>query len=429
MTEQDRRIYHVSELTRAIKNALEGTFGDVWVEGELSNLRQPSSGHSYFTIKDETAQIQAVMFRSAQRSLKFKPADGVSVRAFGQVSVYERSGQYQIVVRLMEDAGEGALQAAFEKLKKKLLQEGLFDETRKRPLPLLPRHIGVVTSPTGAAIRDILKVISRRFPNLHVVIAPVKVQGESAAAEIAEAIQLLNQLGGLDVLIVGRGGGSLEDLWCFNEEIVARAIAASTIPVISAVGHEIDFTISDFVADVRAPTPSAAAEQVVGLKESFERHVADLSTALIRTLRQGLLEVKTRLASAQSSYVFTEPRNIARQFKQQMRELELRIQHSVGDRLRQDQQRIDDAGASISHVIHSSVQLRAHEMHRFQAQLRALNPLAVLDRGYSITHDADGRVLTSVAGLKRGRHVSTRLATGSFESDITDVRKAEDTKP
>jgi exodeoxyribonuclease VII large subunit len=429
MTEQDRRIYHVSELTRAIKNALEGTFGDVWVEGELSNLRQPSSGHSYFTIKDETAQIQAVMFRSAQRSLKFKPADGVSVRAFGQVSVYERSGQYQIVVRLMEDAGEGALQAAFEKLKKKLLQEGLFDETRKRPLPLLPRHIGVVTSPTGAAIRDILKVISRRFPNLHVVIAPVKVQGESAAAEIAEAIQLLNQLGGLDVLIVGRGGGSLEDLWCFNEEIVARAIAASTIPVISAVGHEIDFTISDFVADVRAPTPSAAAEQVVGLKESFERHVADLSTALIRTLRQGLLEVKTRLASAQSSYVFTEPRNIARQFKQQMRELELRIQHSVGDRLRQDQQRIDDAGTSISHVIHSSVQLRAHEMHRFQAQLRALNPLAVLDRGYSITHDADGRVLTSVAGLKRGRHVSTRLATGSFESDITDVRKAEDTKP
>jgi exodeoxyribonuclease VII large subunit len=329
----------------------------------------------------------------------------------------------------MEDAGEGALQAAFEKLKKKLLQEGLFDETRKRPLPLLPRHIGVVTSPTGAAIRDILKVISRRFPNLHVVIAPVKVQGESAAAEIAEAIQLLNQLGGLDVLIVGRGGGSLEDLWCFNEEIVARAIAASTIPVISAVGHEIDFTISDFVADVRAPTPSAAAEQVVGLKESFERHVADLSTALIRTLRQGLLEVKTRLASAQSSYVFTEPRNIARQFKQQMRELELRIQHSVGDRLRQDQQRIDDAGTSISHVIHSSVQLRAHEMHRFQAQLRALNPLAVLDRGYSITHDADGRVLTSVAGLKRGRHVSTRLATGSFESDITDVRKAEDTKP
>jgi len=429
MTEQDRRIYHVSELTRAIKNALEGTFGDVWVEGELSNLRQPSSGHSYFTIKDETAQIQAVMFRSAQRSLKFKPADGVSVRAFGQVSVYERSGQYQIVVRLMEDAGKGALQAAFEKLKKKLLQEGLFDETRKRPLPLLPRHIGVVTSPTGAAIRDILKVISRRFPNLHVVIAPVKVQGESAAAEIAEAIQLLNQLGGLDVLIVGRGGGSLEDLWCFNEEIVARAIAASTIPVISAVGHEIDFTISDFVADVRAPTPSAAAEQVVGLKESFERHVADLSTALIRTLRQGLLEVKTRLASAQSSYVFTEPRNIARQFKQQMRELELRIQHSVGDRLRQDQQRIDDAGASISHVIHSSVQLRAHEMHRFQVQLRALNPLAVLDRGYSITHDADGRVLTSVAGLKRGRHVSTRLATGSFESDITDVRKAEDTKP
>lgn len=426
MTEQDRRIYRVSELTRKIKSALEGTFGDVWVEGELSNLRQPSSGHCYFTIKDENAQIQAVMFRGAQRSLKFKPADGLSVRAFGQISVYERSGQYQIIVRLMEDAGKGALQEAFEKLKKKLLQEGLFDEKRKRPLPLLPRHIGIVTSPTGAAIRDILKVISRRFPNLHVVIAPVKVQGESAAGEIAEAIEMLNRLGGLDVLIVGRGGGSLEDLWCFNEEVVARAIVASKIPVISAVGHEIDFTISDFVADVRAPTPSAAAEQVVGLKEDFEKHVTNLSTALIRALRQSLLEAKTRLASARSSYVFTEPRNIARQFKQQMRELALRMQHSVSDRLRQDQQRIDDAGTSISHVAHSSVQLRVRELHRFEAQLRALNPLAVLDRGYSITHDAAGRVLTSVASLKRGQRVATRLASGSFEADVMEVRKGED---
>ena len=273
----ERRVLTVTELTRLIKAALESEVGTVWVEGEVSNLRQPSSGHLYFTVKDANAQITAVLFRGDQQRLKFKPRDGLQVRVYGEISVYERSGNYQIIVRVLEEAGKGALQAKFEELKEKLQKEGLFDPARKKAIPLLPRHVGVVTSPTGAAIHDILNVISRRFPNLHLVLAPVKVQGEGAAREIAAAIEFLNRRGGFDVLIVGRGGGSLEDLWCFNEEIVARAIAASRIPVISAVGHEIDFTISDFVADLRAATPSAAAELVVGRKDAFEGTLDELT--------------------------------------------------------------------------------------------------------------------------------------------------------
>ncbi|MEE9165043.1 MAG: exodeoxyribonuclease VII large subunit, partial [Nitrospinota bacterium] len=259
----ERQVYTVTEITRAIKFSLETEFPRVWIEGEISNLRIPSSGHMYLTIKDEESQIKVVMFRSGKSQLKFGPKDGDQVIVKGKITVYEPRGEYQIVIDYMEPKGIGALQLAFQQLKEKLSKEGLFDEELKKSLPLLPQKIGIITSPTGAAVRDILNIIDRRFPNVHILIAPVKVQGEGAAQEIAAAVKDLNKIKGVDVIIVGRGGGSIEDLWAFNEEVVARAIFESEIPVISAVGHEIDFTISDFVADLRAPTPSAAAELVV----------------------------------------------------------------------------------------------------------------------------------------------------------------------
>jgi exodeoxyribonuclease VII large subunit len=302
-----RRIYRVSELTRLIRVALENEFGSIWVEGEISNVHPSTPGHIYFTLKDESAQIKAALFRGDRRAVRVELRDGLKVRVFGEITAYEQRSEYQIIVKQVEEAGLGSLQEAFEKLKKKLAAEGLFDAARKKPLPMLPRRIGIVTSPTGAAIRDILNILTRRFPNLYVLVAPVKVQGEGASAEIAAAIDLLNARGGLDVLIVGRGGGSLEDLWAFNEEVVARAIARSRLPVISAVGHEIDFTISDFVADLRAPTPSAAAELVVRPKADFEKMLSQLAVRLTRGLRQRALEWKNRLLKVERSEVFREP--------------------------------------------------------------------------------------------------------------------------
>ncbi len=280
-----RQIWKVSELTERIRDLLEGHFGDVWVEGEVSNCRAAQSGHLYFTLKDAQAQIRCVCFRDQVRSLKFRPEDGLHVTVRGSLGVYELRGEYQIYVSYIEPVGLGALQLAFEQLKKKLEAEGLFDEARKKPLPVLPRCIGVVTSPTGAAIRDILRVLKRRFANVHVQIYPVKVQGDGAAAEIAAGVRYFNRAKFADVLIVARGGGSLEDLWAFNEEAVARAIAESKIPVISGVGHETDFTIADFVADLRAPTPSAAAEIVVRSRVEFERNIAEHQRHIVQRMR------------------------------------------------------------------------------------------------------------------------------------------------
>jgi exodeoxyribonuclease VII large subunit len=275
-----RRVWTVGELTASVRDLLETRFADLWIEGELSNARVWTTGHLYFTLKDESAQIKGVMFRSALRYLRFSPQDGLHVIVRGRVSVYDPKGEYQIVAEHMEPRGHGALQLAFEQLKKKLAAEGLFDAARKRPLPSLPRRIGVVTSIDGAALRDIVRVLRRRYPNAHLVIAPSKVQGEDASGEIVRGLRLLGRIDGVDVIIVARGGGSLEDLWAFNEERVARAIAAARVPVISAVGHETDFTIADFVADLRAPTPSAAAELVVRRKDEFCGHIDRLSERL-----------------------------------------------------------------------------------------------------------------------------------------------------
>jgi exodeoxyribonuclease VII large subunit len=421
-TTEKPRVFTVSELTRLIKAALEKAIGQVWLEGEISNLRQPSSGHMYFTLKDEFSQITAVLFRGDQRGLTFRPQDGLVVRVLGNVSVYEKSGNYQIIIRRMEAGGKGSLQARFEALKEKLSKEGLFDPARKKPLPRLPQHVGVVTSPTGAAIRDILNVITRRFPNLHVLICPVKVQGEGAAEEIAAGIDLMNRLGGLDVLIVGRGGGSLEDLWCFNEEIVARAIAQSALPVISAVGHEIDFTISDFVADLRAPTPSAAAELVVGRKDDFVEQLSGMSRRLARALREALVEARNRWLAASRSYVFREPSNLVRQYRERIAGLAVRVRHEVTGRLRDAQQRLDDLGMRAAHRISMRGQLAAQELKRLRTQLAALNPLAVLERGYSVTSDSKGRIVRSADSLSRGERVTTRVARGVFESSVVETR-------
>src|SRR2546428_3230744 len=303
----DRQVYTVSQLTARIRDVLEEQVAPFWVEGEISNLRVPGSGHAYFTLKDDAAQIRVVLFRNRLRRIRFEPADGLHVLAFGALEVYAPRGEYQMVVELMEPKGLGALQVAFEQLKARLQAEGLFDPGRKRPLPRFPRKIGIVTSPTGAAIRDMLRVIGRRFGELHIVVRPVRVQGEGSAREIAEGIADLNALGDVDVIIAGRGGGSLEDLWAFNEEVVARAIVGSKAPVMSAVGHEVDFTIADFVADLRAPTPSAAAELVVREKEAVVDGLRDLHHRLSRALARRLERQRERLGLYAQRRVLSDP--------------------------------------------------------------------------------------------------------------------------
>jgi exodeoxyribonuclease VII large subunit len=421
--ERQRKVFTVTELTRTIKGVLENSIGSVWVEGEISNLRQPSSGHCYFTMKDDNAQLTSVMFRGNQTGLRFPLKDGLLIRAQGDITVYEKSGNYQLIVRRMEEGGKGPLQARFEALKKKLQEEGLFEAARKRPIPLLPRHIGVVTSPTGAALRDILNVISRRFPNIHLLIAPVKVQGNEAAPEIAAAIDELNAWGGLDVLIVGRGGGSIEDLWPFNEEVVARAIARSALPIISAVGHETDFTISDFVADLRAPTPSAAAELVVNCKDAFESRQNDAARQLQRAMKQTLLAARHRLLNAATSYVFKEPGNLARFHRQRIDKLRLRMEHTLRGDMASTRQRLDEIGIRMLHCIRMRQQSHMQDVRRLDAQLQAINPLAVLKRGYSVTHDETGQVIRRADQLRPGQRVTTRLQEGRFESDVTRIQE------
>jgi exodeoxyribonuclease VII large subunit len=393
--EENRKIYSVAELNRAARYTLENGIGEVWVEGEISRLTRQSSGHWYFTLKDEAAAVSCAMFKQNNTTVVFEPKDGLKVRVFGQASLYEPRGSYQLIIRKMEEAGKGSLQEQFEKLKAKLAAEGLFDEARKKPLPLLPQKIGVVTSPTGAAIRDIINVLTRRFPNLGILLAPVTVQGEGAAEKIAAAIEYLNTRDDIDLMIVGRGGGSIEDLWAFNEEIVARAIAASRIPVISAVGHEIDFTISDFVADVRAPTPSAAAELAVPEKAGLETQIAGLAARLGGSLQNQIYVLRERIPG----------------FRQTMT-------HALHNGVQQRQQRVDQAALALSHRLESAVAGRKQDLKRLGLQLRALSPLAVLDRGYSLTQTVDGNVVRDASRLKKGDTLKTRFAKGIVLSEI-----------
>src|SRR6202142_1536993 len=339
-----RRVWKVSELTEQIGALLEGAFRDVWIEGEVSNCRPAQSGHLYFTLKDARSQIRCVCFRDQARLLKFRPEDGLHITLRGSLGVYEPRGEYQVYVTHIEPVGLGALQLAFEQLKKQLQEEGLFEESRKKPLPVLPRCIGVITSPGGAAIRDILRVLKRRFANVHVQLYPVKVQGDAAAGEVAAALRYFNRVKFADVLIVARGGGSLEDLWAFNEEIVARAIAASAIPVITGVGHETDFTIADFAADIRAPTPSAAAEIVLRSRQEFERHIADYQRQLVHHARYLLSQKRHHVRDLQTHRGFRQMDLRLRSHRQQIDELSSSLAMGLRLRLAIAHQRLAKAG-------------------------------------------------------------------------------------
>lgn len=394
------KIYTVTEVTREIRGLLEGRFPAVWVEGEVSNLRAPGVGHLYFTLKDESSQIRAVMFKGRQARLRFSPENGLSVMCYGSVSVYEPKGEYQIIVEYMEPQGIGALQLAFEQLREKLRKEGLFDEGRKKPIPLLPQRIGVVTSPTGAALHDILHIINRRYANVHLLLYPVRVQGEGAADEIAEGVRALNDLGGIDVIIVARGGGSLEDLWAFNEEVVARAIFASGIPVISAVGHEVDYTISDFVADLRAPTPSAAAELVVQKKEDLEGEIEALFSRIVRAMMTGMGTMKGSLARAVKG--LRDPL----------------------ERLRNQKVRCAELHKALRTAIQHSLEVMKKEMEKGMEKLDALSPLAILKRGYSITFALPDMTIVKDAGkVKRGDSVRVKVHKGEMTCSVEETKK------
>ncbi|MCX5716280.1 MAG: exodeoxyribonuclease VII large subunit [Candidatus Omnitrophica bacterium] len=400
MKKETRHIYKVSELAREARMLLEGAFSAVWVEGEISNLLLHSSGHMYFSLKDEAAVLSCAMFRPVNQQLKFAPKEGMQVLCLGRVSIYDKQGKYQLYVQAMEPNGAGALQIAFEQLKEKLQKEGLFDKAHKKPIPFLPQRIGIVTSPTGAAIRDILNILRRRFPNVEIILNPVRVQGDGASAEIANAIKEFNEYGKIDVLIVGRGGGSIEDLWAFNEEIVARAIYDSKIPVVSAVGHEIDFTIADFVADMRAPTPSAAAELVVPEKKEMASTLETNSTRLANGLLNRLNALKEKLNRLKTSYVLRQPLNLVLQLKQ----------------------RIDDLGNDLAVRMGHVLELSMGDFKTLIGRLEALSPLAILGRGYSITFNkVDGKIIKNAAPLKCGDRVETRVCKGKFISIVDKI--------
>ena len=395
-----KKIYKVSDLTGKIKSLLELNLGRVWVEGEISNLRCPMSGHMYFTLKDDKSQISSVLFRGRQSGINFEPTDGMKVILYGLITVYEVSGKYQIIVDRMAVKGVGELQLAFEQLKKRLQEEGLFDEDRKTPIPSIPAKIGVITSPTGAVIRDIIHVISRRFSGVHMILNPVRVQGDGAAEDIASALDELNKKQLVDVIIVGRGGGSLEDLWAFNTEAVARAIARSKIPVISAVGHEIDFTISDFVADLRAPTPSAAAEMVIGKKEEYMKDFQNFCDQLIYIIKARVSDKRHRLQELISSHVFYEPKS----------------------RIRLLIQRVDECLARLQRAERHTLDGIDQTLKGLAGKLNALSPLNILARGYSVTTSMKNKsVCKTVWSVSRGDVIQTQVADGKFLSKITKV--------
>ena len=397
MEDFEQQVFSVTTLTQAIKQTLEDGFFTIWVEGEISNLATPRSGHVYFTLKDEAAQLRAVIFKSAARLVRFELENGMQVLLRGSLSVYEARGEYQLIVSRAEPRGAGALQAAFEQLKRRLEAEGLFDPAHKRPIPLLPKKIGVVTSPTGAAIRDILNIVNRRFANVHVLIAPARVQGADAPAEIVRAIEMLNRLPDVDALIVGRGGGSLEDLWAFNEESVARAIFASRIPVISAVGHEIDFTIADFVADLRAPTPSAAAELVVRNKADLAQTL-DAQHARLKQAMRHLLD-RSRAAAAHAARRVSDPRR----------------------RVNELQQRVDDLSQRLARAMRRALERKQAQRDTQIAKLDALSPLSVLAKGYAICRNAATlRPVKRIADANVGDALLVRLRDGELRCEVRE---------
>jgi len=446
----ERVVCTVGELAMRIKAHLEDQFPAVWVEGEISNLRTPSSGHAYFTLKDDTAQLRCVLFRGRGRRVAFQPEDGMQVLAFGGLDVYLARGEYQLVVELLEPKGVGALQLAFEQLKRRLEAEGLFDAARKRPLPSFPRTIGIVTSPTGAAIRDMLHVIDRRFADLRILITPVRVQGEEAPGEIVAALRDLQAVEDLDVIIVGRGGGSIEDLWAFNDERVARAIAGCRVPVISGVGHETDFTIADFVADLRAPTPSAAAEVVVQEKLQVARALVSLYEALKQAMASRLERDRERVEVLGKRRVLTDAARALRDLYRRVDELTSRLTRAVRGSERLATHRLSLARNAlrslnpVARIANGTVllaQLRGRlasaavhsvkvSQHRFDAavgRLDSLSPLAVLGRGYSLTRLLpSGVIVRDAAQTRPGDAIEILLHQGAVEARVERLKERDD---
>jgi exodeoxyribonuclease VII large subunit len=438
-----RQVLTVTELTVRVRDLLEQEFFEVWVEGELSNCRAWNTGHLYFTLKDGSSQIRSVIFRSALRYLKFKPADGLRVVARGRVSVYEPKGEYQLVCEHLEPHGLGALQLAFDQLKKRLQAEGLFDAARKRPLPALPRKIGIVTSLDGAAIRDIIKVLRRRYANAHLVICPARVQGQDAAPDVARALRQIARVPGVDVVIVGRGGGSIEDLWAFNEEMVARAISRVPVPVIAAVGHETDVTIADFVADVRAPTPSAAAELVVSGKDQFCSRIDTLRDRLraaehARVQRlsrrvhivdsrpafagfRGRLLMRSRHAADLSHTLARLARAVAAAHTRRIQALERRLAtFDAGRRLARWKTRLVESDGRLANAVRQRQHRATAQLGNVAGRLDTLSPLAVLGRGYAVAWNEDKtQALRDAASVAPGDTVRVTLSRGEIEAKVT----------
>jgi len=444
------RALSVSELNHQARHLLESSFMQVWVEGELSGFSRPSSGHWYFSLKDRKCQVRCAMFRGLNQRIRTLPKEGDQVRIRGKVTLYENRGDFQIIVEHIEPAGLGALQQAFDELKRKLLAEGLFDNARKKPLPSLPKHIGVVTSPTGAAIHDILTVLARRCPAIPVTLYPTAVQGEAATSDIVRAIERAQAHGVADVLIIGRGGGSLEDLWCFNEEAVARAIAACTIPTVSAVGHEVDVTIADFVADLRAPTPSAAAEKISPDQSDWLKQLREREFRLSNAMELALKRLNTQLGHLAAR--LRDPRRELLEKAQRMDELELRlgkairqrlstvstrndhlrqrlVMQSPGRQLSQNQATVNRITDQLVSLMQQGLRYRRENLEHAAQTLNVVSPLATLGRGYAIVRDSDGRIIREASAVSAGETVSARVAKGELTAKVTSVKSAEETEP
>ena len=440
---QGAKVYQVSQLTRDIKAIMEAAFDSIWVEGEISNFRTVASGHSYFVLKDAKSQVRCVLFKGHRAGIKFQPEDGDQVLLFGRITIYDARGEYQIVTESMEPRGLGALQKAYEQLKIKLEKEGLFDEEKKKPLPEFPWKIGVVTSSTGAAVRDILNIVRRRNQKVSILLYPAKVQGEGAAKEITQGIHELNQRKDIEVIIIGRGGGSLEDLWAFNEEEVARAITNSRIPIVSAVGHEIDFTIADFAADLRAPTPSAAAELTVPILEDTLREIGSLNEALINSLEKKLKDYFDLLKRLMDRRFFHQPKEIFNPQIQRIDELHSRLLRGLEQNLLNHQQRFQDKihrlfqaspekniphmkenlsmlEKRMQHIIQSNLHFRKERFEGILKNLNAFNPLSILERGYSIC-SKDEKSIKSIEGINPGDLINVKLAQGGLSCKVKKI--------
>ena len=444
MEQEHSRILTISQLTSRIKQLLEGEIGVVWVSGEISNYKKAASGHAYFTLKDAESQLDVVMFKGRLSRVKFEPENGLEVLARGSVTVYARRGNYQMVIEELQPKGLGALQLAYEKLKKKLEAEGLFDEKHKKKLPLLPSCIGVVTSSTGAAFRDILHVIRRRFANVHILLYPTRVQGDRAAAEIAVGIRTLDAWG-VDVMIVGRGGGSLEDLWPFNEEVVARAIFAAKTPIISAVGHEIDYALSDFVADLRAPTPSAAAELVVREQQALTEKVMVNRRNLERSMRRIIEQARYRFDRNRNSFIFLRPEELLRQQRQTLDDMHTRIEQAGTDLIQSRKQRLSTSQRALTllspqtrlqqqstrlqnlrlRLRRSGTALTEKQRNQFIAlvgKLNSLSPVAVLARGYAVAwKEPEQQLVHDASQLQVEDHISLWLGKGAVQAKVKQI--------